>query len=148
MFKRRKNKKKKVAPCGVWTHPVSKQLTVILAYLNTFQCEDNALGVNYLNIALTKIVKSWPAFTCQTTVEFQLNLQEWLIPLYLVVHVAGTFRFAAHNGHQSKKLIKMKNLVRLSQVKLLVRFQSNFTGVISSILSCAYRQHVLLRCTK
>jgi hypothetical protein len=39
-------------------------------------------------------------------------------------------------------------LVRPSQVKLLVGFQQNFTGVISIILSCAHHNHVTLHCTK
>jgi hypothetical protein len=36
------------------------------------------------------------------------------------VHVASTFRFAAQNGSQS---YKKKNLIKLSQVKLLAEFQ-------------------------
>jgi hypothetical protein len=39
-------------------------------------------------------------------------------------------------------------LVRPSQVKLLVGFQPNLTGVISSIRSCAHHWHIPLRCTK
>jgi hypothetical protein len=48
--------------------------------------------------------------------------------------MAGTFRFAAQNGHQS---LKYKNLVQPLQAKLLVGLKPNFTGVINSIPSCA-----------
>jgi hypothetical protein len=51
------------------------------------------------------------------------------------VHTTGTFCFAAQNGHQS---LKEKNIVRPSQVKLLVGFQPNFTGVISAIPKVVY----------
>jgi hypothetical protein len=46
------------------------------------------------------------------------------------VQFVGTFPFAERNGHQS---FKQNNLVRLSQVKLLVGFQLNFTGVAITI---------------
>jgi hypothetical protein len=39
------------------------------------------------------------------------------------VHIAGTFRFAAQKWPPE---LNMKNLVRLSQAKLLVGFQSNY----------------------
>jgi hypothetical protein len=39
-------------------------------------------------------------------------------------------------------------LARPSQVKLLVGFQPNFTGVISTIPSCEHHPHVPLGCTK
>jgi hypothetical protein len=39
-------------------------------------------------------------------------------------------------------------LVQPSQDKLLVGFQPNFTGVISTIPSCAHYQHISLHCTK
>jgi hypothetical protein len=41
-----------------------------------------------------------------------------------------------------------KNLVRPSQVKLLVGFQPNFTGQIRTIPSCAHHQHGPLCYTK
>jgi hypothetical protein len=57
------------------------------------------------------------------------------------MHITGMLCFAAHNGCQSKK---KKNLVWISQVKLLL----DFNRVISTIPSYAHRQHVPHRCTK
>jgi hypothetical protein len=58
------------------------------------------------------------------------------------VHNTGTFRFGAQKGRHN---YKQKNLVRQ---KLLVGFQPNFIGVISTIPSYAHHWHVPLRCTK
>jgi hypothetical protein len=46
------------------------------------------------------------------------------------MHMAGTFRFAAQNGRQNTR---EKKFVQPSLVKLLVGFQPNFTGLISTI---------------
>jgi hypothetical protein len=43
--------------------------------------------------------------------------------------------------------LKKKKLVWFSKVKLLVGFQPNFTGVISTIPNCAYSQHFPLLVT-
>jgi hypothetical protein len=59
----------------------------------------------------------------------------------------------AHHGHIPLNCIKwppelkMKNIVRSSQVILLVGFQPNFTGEISTILSCVHHRHKSLHCT-
>jgi hypothetical protein len=45
----------------------------------------------------------------------------------LDVHVVRTLNFTAQNGCQS---LEKKNLVQLSQVKMLVGFQRNFTGLM------------------
>jgi hypothetical protein len=90
-----------------------------------------------------KIEKSCQAFTGQTTGVISTKLyrsDQWSIP-----SITDRFRFAAQNGHQS---LKYKNIVWPSQGKLLVGFELNFTGVISTIPSCAHRRHVPLRCTK
>jgi hypothetical protein len=47
-----------------------------------------------------KILYNFDRPSCRR--DFTVNLQEWLVP-YLIVHIAGTFRFAAQNGHQSYK---------------------------------------------
>jgi hypothetical protein len=39
-------------------------------------------------------------------------------------------------------------LIRPSQVKLLVGFQQNFTGMVSTLPSCAHHRHVPLRCKR
>ena len=80
--------------------------------------------------------KCWP--DCNQT------SQEWLVPT-LVVHAAGTFCLAAQNGRQSKN---RKNLVQISQVKLLARFQLNCIEMISTNPSYACQRHILLGSSK
>jgi hypothetical protein len=43
---------------------------------------------------------------------------------------------------------KIENLVRPSQVKLLVGFQPKFAGMISTIPYCVLHQHIPFHCTK
>jgi hypothetical protein len=51
------------------------------------------------------------------------------------MHLPGTFRFAAQNGHQAFH-------------RLLVGFHPNLKVVISTIPSCAYCRYIWHRCTK
>jgi hypothetical protein len=92
------------------------------------------------SVLLIKLVRP---LQVKLLVEFEPNFTGVSVPS-LVVHITGTFGFAAQNGHQS---LKWKNLVRPSQVKLLMGFQPNFTGVIRTIPSCAEYWHVPLCCT-
>jgi hypothetical protein len=54
MLKRKKERKKKFFPSGVWTHAPQFQcsLQAILAYLNTLQSGSNALPMVYLKCGL------------------------------------------------------------------------------------------------
>jgi uncharacterized ferritin-like protein (DUF455 family) len=65
--------------------------------------------------------------------DFNQNLQE-----NQTHHLLCTSQARSASLHKMAPRAKKKNLVQPSQVKLLVGFQPNFTGVIGTIHSCAH----------
>jgi hypothetical protein len=85
--------------------------------------------------------KSLPAFTGQTTggISKKLYKSDQYHP-FMCMSPPGW----ASLHKMAARAIKIEKYVRPSQVKLLVGFQPNFTGVICTIPSWASCQHVLL----